>query len=118
MTDGTTAVLSKLAALLDMDAEAILSQSLRGFVAEQMAQSQQRISQFSGERQRFLQKYGMPLEVFIRALEALEEQPEEDATLHGVPLLEAVADSRWWAHVQEDLAAETAKFEQLQALHK
>ena len=54
----------------------------------------------------------------MRALEALEEQPEEEATLQGVPLLEAVADSRWWAHVQEELATETAKLEQLQALYK
>jgi hypothetical protein len=30
--------------------------------------------------------------------------------------LEAVTDSRWWAHVQDDLAAETAKLEQLQTL--
>ena len=118
MTAGTTAVLSKLAALLDMDAEGILAQSLRGFVAEQLAQSQQRISQFSVAHQRFLRKYGMPLEAFLRALEALEEEPEEAATFHGVPLVEALADSRWWAHVQEDLATETAKFEQLQALHK
>jgi hypothetical protein len=118
MTIGTTAVLSKLAALLDMDAEGILAQSLRGFIAEQMAQSQQRISQLSVEHQRFLRKYGLPLEAFLRALEALEDQPEEDTTFHGVPLVEVVADSRWWAHVQEELAAETAKFEQLQALHK
>jgi hypothetical protein len=118
MTDGTTAVLSKLAALLDMDAAGILAQSLRGFVAEQLAQSQQRISQLSVTHQRFLRKYGMPLEAFLRALEAVEEEPEEVATFHGVPLLEALADSRWWAHVQEELATETAKFEQLQALHK
>jgi hypothetical protein len=85
MTDGTTAVLSKLAAVLDMDAEGILAQSLRGLVAEQMAQSQQRISQLSVEHQRFLRKYGMPLEAFMRALEALEEQPSE-ATIHGGPI--------------------------------
>ena len=118
MTDGTTIVLSKLASVLDMDAEAILAQSLRDFMAEQIAQSQQRISQCYVEHQRFLRKYGMSWEAFLYALEALEEQPEEEATLQGVPLLEAVADSRWWAHVQEELAAETVKLEQLQALHK
>jgi len=118
MMEGTTAVISTLSALLDMDAEAILAQSLRGFVAEQMAQLQQRISQLSVEHQRFRRKYGMPWEAFMRALETLDDQPEEDATLHGVPLLEAMADSRWWAHVQEDLAAATVKLEQLQALHK
>ena len=117
MTDGTTAVLSKLAAVLDMDAEGILAQSLRGVVAEQLAQSQQRISQLSVTHQRFRRQYGMPLEAFLRALENLEEAPEEAATFHGVPLVEALADSRWWAHVQEDLATETAKFEQLQVLH-
>jgi len=118
MTDGTTSILSTLASVLDMDVEAILAQSLRDFVTEQIAQSQQRISQCYMEHQRFLRKYGMPWDAFMRALEALEEHPEEDATLHGVPLLEAVADSRWWAHVQEELAAETAKLEQLQALYK
>jgi len=100
-----------------MDTEAILAQSLRDFVAEQIAQSQQRMSQCYMEHQRFLRKYSMPWEAFMRALEALEEQPEE-ATLQGVPLLEAVADSRWWAHVQEELAAETVKLEQLRALYK
>jgi hypothetical protein len=111
MTDGTTTVLSKLAALLDMDAEAILAQSLHGFVAEQMAPLQQRISQLSEEHQRFLRQYNMPLGAFLHALEALEEQPEEDVMIRGEPLLEAVADSRWWAHVQADLAAEMAKLE-------
>ena len=118
MTDGATTVLSKLASVLDMDAEAILTQSLRNFMAEQIAQSQQRISQCYMEHQRFLRKYGMPWESFIGALEAVEEQPEEEATLQGIPLVEAVADSRWWAHVQEELATETVKLEQLQALHK
>jgi hypothetical protein len=60
-----------------MDAEGILAQSLRGLIAEQLAQLQQRISQFSVVHQRFLRKYGMPLEAFVRALEALEEQPVE-----------------------------------------
>ena len=118
MTDAATAVLSKLEALLDMDGETILTQSLRGFIAEKMLQVQQRISQLYLEHQRFVHKYGESLDAFLQALDALEEQPEEDATIHGVPLLEAVADSRWWAHVQEDLATETAKLEQLQALHK
>jgi hypothetical protein len=118
MTDGTTIVLSKLASVLDMDAEAILTQSLRDFMAEQIAQSQQRMGQCYMEHQRFLWKYGMPWEAFLHALEVLEEQPEEQTTLQGVPLLEAVADSRWWAHVQEELAAETAKLKQLQALYK
>lgn len=36
--------------------------------------------------------------------------------LPGLPWLEAVTDSRWWAHLQDDLAAETAKLEQLQTL--
>ncbi len=118
MTDGTTSILSTLASVLDMDTEAILAQSLHDFVAEQIAQSQQRMSQCYMEHQRFLRKYSMPWEAFMRALEALEEQPEEEATLQGVPLLEAVADSRWWAHVQEELATETVNLEQLQALHK
>lgn len=118
MMDGTTTVLSRLASVLDMDAEAILAQSLHDFVAEQIALSQQRMSQGYMEHQRFLRKYGMPWEGFMRALEALEEQPEEEATLQGVPLLEAAADSRWWAHVQEELATETVKLEQLQALYK
>ena len=55
-------VLSRLASVLDMDAEAILAQSLHDFVAEQIALSQQRMSQGYMEHQRFLQKYGMPWE--------------------------------------------------------
>ena len=111
MTDVATAVLSKLEALLDMDGETILTQSLRGFIAEKTLQVQQRISQLYLEHQRFVHKYGESLDAFfLQALDALEDQPEEDAaTIYGVPLLAAVADSRWWTHVQEDLATETAK---------
>jgi hypothetical protein len=101
-----------------MDTEAILVQSLHDFVADQIAQSQQRMSQCYMEHQHFLRKYGMPWEAFLHALETLEEQPEEEATLQGIPLLEAVADSRWWAHVQEELTTETSKLEQLQGLYK
>ena len=64
MTDVTTIVLSKLAAVLDMEAEAILAQSLHDFMAEQIAQSQQRMSQCYMEHQRFLRKYGMPSKHF------------------------------------------------------
>ena len=101
-----------------MDVETILAQSLHSFIAERMAQAQQRSSQLYVEQPRFVRKYGMSLEAFMQALDTLEDQPEEDATIQGVPMLEAVADSRWWAHVQEDLATETAKLEQLQALNK
>jgi hypothetical protein len=80
MMDETTTVLSKLASVLDMDTEAILAQSLRDFVAEQITLSQQRMSQGYMEHQRFLRKYGMPWEAFLHALEALEERPEEDTT--------------------------------------
>ena len=41
-----------------------------------------------------------------------------EARLQGVPLLEAATDSRWWTDVQEELASETAKLAQLQALYK
>ena len=117
MTDATTAVIAKLETVLSMDAESILTQSLHRFVAAMIEQTQQRISQSYLDHQRFLRKYGMPLDAFMRALEAREDHPEENAQLEGVPLLEAVADSRWWVHVQEELAAATTRLEQLQALH-
>ena len=118
MTDAATAVLSKLEALLDMDVETILTQSLRGFIAEKIRQVQQRISHLYLEHQRFVHKYGMSLDAFLQALDVLEDRSEEDATIQGVSWLEAVADSRWWAHVQEELATETDKLAQLQTLHK
>ena len=64
MTDAATAVLSKLEALLDMDGETILTQSLRGFIAEKTLQVQQRISQLYLEHQRFVHKYGESLDAF------------------------------------------------------
>ncbi|SRR5712692_7229840 len=118
MTDGATTVLSKLETVLDMDAESILRQSLQSFIATKMMQVQQRISQLYLDHQRFTQKYEMSLEAFQQALDVLEEQSEEEATIRGVSLLEAVADSRWWAHVQEDLATETSRLVQLQALEQ
>ena len=66
MTDAATAVLSKLEALLDMDGETILTQSLRGFIAEKTLQVQQRISQLYLEHQRFVHKYGESLDAFCR----------------------------------------------------
>jgi hypothetical protein len=116
MTDATTVVLSKLAAMLELDADTILTQSVQSFVNDTIVQTQKKISQLYIEHQRFLHKYGMSLEAFIRNLDALEEDAAEDAMIHGVPWLEAVTDSRWWAHVQDDLAAETTKLEQLQTL--
>jgi hypothetical protein len=116
MTDATTVVLSKLAAMLELDADTILTQSVQGFVNDTITQTQKKISELYIEHQRFQRKYGMSFEAFMQVLEELEEDAEEDATIHGVPWLEAVADSRWWAHVQDDLAAETAKLEQLQTL--
>jgi hypothetical protein len=116
MTDATTVVLSKLAAMLELDADTILTQSVQGFVNDTITQTQKKISELYIEHQRFQQKYGMSLEAFMRDLDALEEDAEENATIQGVPWLEAVSDSRWWAHVQDDLAAETTKLEQLQTL--
>ena len=65
MTEATTHIISKLEALLAIDAEAILTQSLQRFVAEQIVHTQQRLSQLYLENQRFLHKYGMPLEAFM-----------------------------------------------------
>jgi hypothetical protein len=116
MTDATTVILSKLAALLELDTDAIRTQSVQGVVNDTIAQTQKKISQLYLEHQRFQHKYDMSLEAFLQTLDALEEDAEEDATIQGVPWLEAVTDSRWWPHVQDDLAAETAKLEQLQTL--
>lgn len=118
MTEATTQIITTLAAVLAVDAEEILAQSLQRFVVEQIGQAQQRLSQGYLAQQRFVQKYGMSLHAFLQNLEAVEEQPEENVTIHGVPLLEALADSRWWAHVQEALDAETHRLAQLQALQR
>jgi hypothetical protein len=67
MTDTTTVVMAKLGTLLGMDAETILSQSLHGFVAEQIVHTQQRISQLCLDQHR-VSKNGLESSIFVTGI--------------------------------------------------
>ena len=82
-----------------------------------MMAAQCRVGQLYLDDQQFSRKYGMDRAGLNQALDVLEEEPQRgEAQINGVSHLEAVADSRWWEHVVEDLAAAIVQVEQLHLL--
>jgi len=117
MNDLTDTLIPSLAEALNMEAEEVLKQSLQGFLVKKIVEAQCQVGQLYVEEQRFSHKYGMEHAALNQALEALEGRAEEGgAEIKGISLLEAVADSRWWEHVVEDLATARVRLEQLQLL--
>ena len=117
MTDLTNTIIPSLGEVLNMEAEEVLRQSLQAFLAKKIVEAQCRLGQLYVEDQRFSHKYGMEYAALNQALDALEGQAEGgEAEIKGVSLPEAVADSRWWEHVVEDLAAAMVRLEHLRVL--
>ena len=117
MTERSTIIVAGLGKVLHMQAEEILRQSLQGFLKAKLMEAQCRVGQLYLDDQQFSRKYGMDRAGLNQALDALDEEPQgREAQTNGVSHLEAVADSRWWEHVVEDLAAAMVQVEQLQLL--
>ena len=71
------------------------------------------------EDQLLRQKYKMGLEELNEALERLENLPNyEETKIKGIPVLEAVADTRSWEHIIERLRGEEKKLQELSGLQK
>ncbi len=71
------------------------------------------------EDQLLRQKYEMGLEELNEALERLENLPNyEKAKIGGIPVLEAVADTRSWEHIIERLIGEEKTLQELLSLQK
>ncbi len=71
------------------------------------------------EDQLLRQKYKMGLEGLNEALERLEDLPNyEEAKIRGIPVLEAVTDTRSWEHIIERLRGEEKRLQELLSLQK
>ncbi len=71
------------------------------------------------EDQLLRQKYQMGLEELNEALGKLENlRNYEEAEIRGIPMLEAVADTRSWEHIVERLTREEKKLQELSGLQK
>ena len=65
------------------------------------------------------QKYEMDLEELNETLGKLEIlRNYEEAEIRGIPVLEAVADTRSWEHIIERLMGEEKKLQELLSLQK
>lgn len=65
------------------------------------------------------QKYEIDLEELNEALERLEDLPSyEEVKIDGIPVLEAVADTRSWEHIIERLRGEEKKLQKLMSLQE
>ena len=111
--------LLKAADILDVGEDDLLTRMFADFVADQIADSEMRIGQlYLGDRL-LRQKYEMGLEDLNEALRRLENLPNyEEAMIKGIPVLEAVADTRSWEHVIERLRGEEKKLQELLSLQK
>ena len=71
------------------------------------------------EDQLLRRKYEMGLEDLNDALERLENLPNYgEAKIRGIPILEAVADTRSWEHINERLIGKEKKLQELLSLQK
>jgi hypothetical protein len=87
--------------------------------ADQIADSEMLIGKLYLRDQSLRQKYEMSLEELNEALGSLENLPNyEEAKIRGIPVLEAVADTRSWEHVIERLIGEEKKLQELLSLQK
>ncbi len=78
---------------------------------------ERRIGKFYLQEQKLRQKYQMNLEELAHALEKLESAEDyETQMINDIPVLEAVADTRAWEHLLENLAEEEKKLFELAAL--
>ena len=84
---------------------------------EEIADSERRIGKLHLKEQRLRQKYQMNLEELAQVLEKLESAEDYEAqTVNGIPVLEAVADTRAWEHLLQNLEEEEKKLSELDAL--
>jgi hypothetical protein len=89
------------------------------FIADQIAESEMRIGKLYFEDQLLRRKYEMGLEELNKTLGKLENLPNyEEAKSRGIPVLEAVADTRSWEHIIERLRREEKKLQELLSLQK
>lgn len=111
--------LLKVADILGLGEEELLTGMFADFIADQIAESEMKIGKLHFEDQLLRWKYEMSLEELNEALERLGNLPNyEEAKLRGIPVLEAVADTRSWEHIIERLRREEKRLQELLSLQK
>ncbi len=111
--------LLRVADILGVGEDDLLTRMFANFIANQIAESEMKIGKLHLEDQLLRQKYRMGLEELNEALERLENLPNyEEAKIKGIPVLEAVADTRSWEHTIERLTREGKKLQELLSLQK
>ena len=107
----------KVAGILGMSEDALLREMTSHFIKEKIVDSERRIGKFHLKEQKLRHKYQMNLEELAQILEKLESAEDyEGQTINGIPVLEAVADTRTWEHLLENLAEEEKKLSELTVL--
>ena len=111
--------LLKVADILSVGEEELLTRMFADFIADRIAESEMRIGKLHLEDQLLRQKYQMGLEELNEALGKLENlRNYEEAEIRGIPVLEAVADTKSWEHVIERLRGEEKRLQELWSLQK
>lgn len=115
----TRHALLKASDILDMGEDDLLTRMFTDFIADRIAESEMKIGQLYLRDQLLRQKYKMGLEGLNEALERLEDLPNyEEVKIRGIPVLEAVADTRSWEHIIERLRGEEKRLQELLSLQK
>lgn len=111
--------LLKVADILGVGEDELLAGMFADFIANQIADSEMKIGKLHLRDQLLRQKYKMGLEELNEALKRLENLPNyEEAKVRGIPVLEAVADTRSWEHIIEGLRREEKRLQELLSLQK
>ena len=111
--------LLKVADILGVGEDQLLTGMFADFIADQITGSEMKIGKLYLRDQLLRRKYEMGLEDLNEALERLENLPNyEETKIRGIPVLEAVADTRSWEHIIERLIGEEKKLQELLSLQK
>lgn len=110
--------LLRVADILGVGEDDLLTRMFANFIANQIAESEMKIGKLHFE-ELLRHKYEMGLEELNEALEKLENLPNyEEAKIDGIPVLEAVTDTRSWEHIIERLTEEEKRLQELLSLQK
>ena len=107
----------KVARVLGVSQETLMVEMMTQLIEKRMAESEKKIGKLHFEDWTLQRKYGMRLEELKKKLDELEgAESYEGQTIESIPVLEAVADTRAWEHVVENLAKEETRLGELMRL--
>jgi Mlc titration factor MtfA (ptsG expression regulator) len=107
----------KVAHVLGVSQETLMAEMMTQLIEEKTTESEKKIGKLHFEDRTLQQKYGVSLEELKKRLDELEgAESYEGQTIEGIPVLEAVADTRAWEHVVENMAEEEKRLMELMRL--